>query len=50
MMKRLIALVATVITLAATVLVAQAQTCGGTDYYNTAVGQCVTRYGGQQGH
>jgi hypothetical protein len=49
-MKQLIALAVTVVTLAATVLGAQAQTCGGTDYFNTALGQCVTRYGGQQGH
>jgi hypothetical protein len=51
MMKQLIALAVTAITLAATVLVAQAQTfaeCGRTDYFNTAVGQCVTRYGGHQ--
>jgi hypothetical protein len=45
MMKQLIALAVTAITLAATRL-DRAGTdlaeCGGTDFYNPAVGQCVT--------
>jgi hypothetical protein len=50
-MKQLIALVVTVITVAGTALVGHAQSCGGTDYYNASVGQCVTRFGGnQEGH